>query len=321
MRAPVNIQMASLTGAAVPSSMSSLATPSALQGVKIRDFAYPVTDPRHWGGQGVPLSKAPTKSSLHNLSSSRAQSNSQLSKKDASTKGSQDSKEELEKPSTTDPGVNGVKPADASSNDMDTEEDDDDDANYTMWKDQVSCYLLRAMSLVDEHSTIGSIKLLKKKALYKFSKVTEWEMDLKSSEIVVVAYLTGTFQDLNSPSRRASADKGDASSNQTAGGQGMDRWCSIEDDDDEDLSTLSTAGATGGNTNSHDPISHVPNITLIPDPPSFAEQLKEFIDYQPVYGSGWVTAIKVRVKEDRRGRTQLKMLDIGLVPTGYVGMT
>ncbi|KAI8834706.1 hypothetical protein BC829DRAFT_406968 [Chytridium lagenaria] len=271
--------------------------------LKIRDFGYPVGDPRHWGGLPVSLSKAPTKSSLNNLSLSRAPSGNNLDKKDMMLSGKVDT-----------PQVDMTQKEEPMDEDQD---DEDDDADFVMFKDVVSCYLPRAMSILDQHSKMGPIRLAKKKVLYKFSKVSEWEMDLKATEIVVVTYLPGSFNETTSE-RRQSEDVAKCDAKASS----LDRWVSIEEDDDDDLSSLSNTQASAGvdNAMTKDPMSHIPAITLVPDPASFVDQIKEFLDYQPVYGSGWVTAIKVRVKEGKTGNTRLQMLDIGLVPTSYVGM-
>ncbi|KAJ3213857.1 hypothetical protein HDU67_002358, partial [Dinochytrium kinnereticum] len=306
MRLSTHPQVVALQSA---SSLVSLAPGSgtAANGVRIRDFAYPVSDPRHWGGHGMPLSKAPTKSSL-NLSSSRTQSSTQLDKQECKTPAVESFKTQ---------GSTGQAAADedmtrGDATSMD-EDDEDDDANYIMFKDEVSCYLPRAMSILDQHSSMGPIRLAKKKVLYNFSKVTEWEMDIRSSEIVVVAHLPGGIGETDT--KQADKVSNDPKPLDDGNDAEMGRWASIEEDDDENLSSLSAQ--TSKDQPTRDPMSHMPVISLIPEPPSFVEQLKEFIDYQPVYGSGWVTAIKVRVKEDWKGSTRLQMLDIGLVPTTY----
>ncbi|KAJ3105633.1 hypothetical protein HDU97_007840 [Phlyctochytrium planicorne] len=324
-------QTASLSGAlrdqGLGSSMedaSSSSLNAKLPRVKIRDFAYPVSDPRHWGEQGISLSKAPTKSSL-NLSSSRSQSNQQLdSRHDSSQSGINGEAKAGGNDKAGPRSANTATPMDADSDTTHTNDDDDDDENYIMFTDEVSCYLPRAMALLEQHAKAEEIRLQKKKVLYNFSKVTEWEMDLTSREIVVISYIAGSPIDpeIVQATKKAEQAKSKDSDDKAEKEEGsLDRWGSIEEDDDNlvSLSSTNDTAVACGTESKRDPMSHLPVISLIPEPASFFSQLKEFIDYQPVYGPGWITAIKVRVN-DQQGTTKLRMLDIGLVPTSYVGL-
>jgi hypothetical protein len=57
-------------------------------------------------------------------------------------------------------------------------------------------------------------------------------------------------------------------------------------------------------------------VYLDPEPETFATQVREFVEYQKGYGTGWVTAVRLSVMGDKRYRIALR--NLGLVPSSYV---
>jgi hypothetical protein len=130
----------------------------------------------------------------------------------------------------------------------------------------------------------------------------------------------------------------------------QDRWASMDDDDSDDEGGDATETLNGGTSLPVPDSGHVHSLghvsgpesatatttktTLPADPISLtldpcldelAETLKKFMDHSKVYGSGWATALRLKIKgslqgagQKTRGKIQLRLDDIGLVPENYI---
>ncbi|KAJ3196670.1 hypothetical protein HK101_008124 [Irineochytrium annulatum] len=275
----------------------------------VRDFGFPPADPRHWGG--TLTSKPPTKSlsSLNSNSNSRAHSLSHLSES-AAIEQPKDLSDDGGDPDSRKDGQTSV------SDDMDTGDEDEEDRSISdpdqkMLKDAIGPYLSRIASEIlspISSTSLGSpLQLHRRKVLYDFWKVTEWEMSISAGEIVVVAIPEGATQP--SPMKGIDRPSHDAPKTKEEEKGSLDRWGSIEEDDDGGLASTSEAKAEGGG----EPAAALAGpITLEPDPSDFVAQIKEFIDYQPVYGTGWVTAFKVTMSVCKNRRKRAKKDEDGV---------
>ncbi|RKO89300.1 hypothetical protein BDK51DRAFT_28253 [Blyttiomyces helicus] len=117
---------------------------------------------------------------------------------------------------------------------------------------------------------------------------------------------------------------------------GGGRWASIDEIESDDgapktAPSPATASSTSPLPKSPSPPPLLP--TLDPAPDVFAAQLQQFLDYQHVYGSGWVTAVKVKFRgrisklkqaadadapPKRKPKLDIRLVDVGLVPGNYI---
>lgn len=130
----------------------------------------------------------------------------------------------------------------------------------------------------------------------------------------------------------------------------QDRWASLDDDHESDRGAVSqdetlrdsskNPVSDSGHAHSLDQVlgsksAHTATTTALPtdsisltlDPclSDFAETLKKFMDHSKDYGSGWATALRLKIKgslqgagQKTRGKIQLRLDDIGLVPENYI---
>ena len=117
-----------------------------------------------------------------------------------------------------------------------------------------------------------------------------------------------------------------------------DRWASMDDDeDDAEYERLFGPSAhSKGNidlavtnaTPKEDAGSHKEDLIQIkmePELDEFSSTLHKFLEHASVYGKGWVTATRLKVRgrlhgvgEKARGQITVNLLDIGLVPENYI---
>ena len=114
----------------------------------------------------------------------------------------------------------------------------------------------------------------KTKAVFAFQKVTEWEMDIAVGQHLIVAYrdVEGekpSMPDMHSE-KKAVQNNGDPLPEEPL----RERWNSIDED-------LPPTSSTTSNVNTMD---LEVQLLLDPDPDAFASQLREFVEYQKVYG-------------------------------------
>ncbi|KAJ3396610.1 hypothetical protein HDU92_002558 [Lobulomyces angularis] len=183
----------------------------------------------------------------------------------------------------------------------------------------------------------------KVKALFEFKKVTEWEMDIKVGQELIVAcrenvlentveneinnnhvYTNNSTKNIpstlnnqnntNDDSKITNVTKDFKNENkdenttltsvaETLSNAKLERWASI----DVDLTSTGVDAEKGL------------NIFLEPDPDVFASQLREFVEYQKVYGEGWVTVLLVKVIAGYNDfDVSVNMTDLGLVPENHL---
>ena len=139
------------------------------------------------------------------------------------------------------------------------------------------------------------------KALFPFTKVSEWEMDLEKDEVIIqVSLKTNTLV---------------KSMNTLNIVQPTDRWASMDDDDD---------------SNDQEKLSDTPvekmGLSIDPPPEEFGQTLTSFLDHENEFGQNWTTCIKIICKGKivgsrigkANGQVNLEMHYIGLVPLNYI---
>lgn len=114
----------------------------------------------------------------------------------------------------------------------------------------------------------------------------------------------------------------------------LERWGSIDEDllgdgndDIKGSNNYVSSVAAAAEIAKRDDIEM--KLFLEPDPNIFASQLREFVEYQKVYGEGWITVVAMRVMarrniqktsgaDEARWKIGVQMYDLGLVPAQYV---
>ena len=64
-------------------------------------------------------------------------------------------------------------------------------------------------------------------------------------------------------------------------------------------------------------------LLLDPEPDLFASHIREFVEYQKIYGPGWITVLKLQVRgvidaTHPKKRLKVCIQDIGLVPSNLL---
>ncbi|KAJ3186205.1 hypothetical protein HDU85_007645 [Gaertneriomyces sp. JEL0708] len=299
-----------------------------IPGVKVRDFAYALTDPRHYG---LPLLDNSNRSSRSSVDSDWPSSSSDEG--DASYSSS----ERLF-------------------------ESDDERRHGTSVPTSVSHVDFHQVVLpalakeIAQHMQEMDVMFYKAKAMFDFNKVTEWEMSICEGDELVIAVTrtqsTTTNNEEEQQSRQHARDPSEASMDNSATPRGSvatglnERWASI-DEIEKDAETR-TSDIQSAKLSTDSLSQGASAVTLHSDPSAqdLAGQLTQLLDYAEVYGEGWVTALRIKckgrlsgdavgdettstgngspgVKTDERfsakkGKVRIKLVDMGLIPGNYI---
>lgn len=253
--------------------------------------------------------------------------------------------------------------------------------------------ILHLTPAVDDGLLFG---FYKSRALFEFTKFTEWEMDIDVGQEMLVAYrdidaekkkeeassngggiknessssslaadtvaavaatkiITATTDSTKSstlfttatssasPSLSSTSSPSTSSNNNNnnnsqvprlaPASNNLERWVSIdedllgdEEDDEGSKSNPAASDGSGGEQDSNFTTDDIDmKLFLDPDPNIFASQLREFVEYQKVYGEGWITVVAMRVfarrnknGDDSHWKIGVQMCDLGLVPVQYI---
>ncbi|KAJ3042184.1 hypothetical protein HDV00_008073 [Rhizophlyctis rosea] len=105
------------------------------------------------------------------------------------------------------------------------------------------------------------------------------------------------------------------------------RWASIDDLDSPPSTSLSNISAISKNDLSSSSATSAPavQLSLDPDAKTVVEQMGSVVEYEGVYGEGWVTAVRFRFRgsvggegQGGGGRVRVRIVDLGLVPGNYI---
>ncbi|KAI8806157.1 hypothetical protein BJ742DRAFT_817749 [Cladochytrium replicatum] len=165
------------------------------------------------------------------------------------------------------------------------------------------------------------------KALYEFAKMTDSEMTVAEGDYIFVVRIEKSEEEdivdgrtEDPPPKNGEEDQPNSEAggpvsklNESDGSQALsDRWCSIDE--------VPEALAKSKEKQSL-------QIVTEPDREEFGAQIRQLIQYQKLYGTGWVTGVKLRVKgkgkaadwgEEVTGKVKITMQDIGLLPDNYL---
>lgn len=295
------------------------ATYEAISGVKVRDYGFENTDCRHYG---IPLP-------LDGEDSDESDESSNLSQYSDIINSS-------ELPALFDK----------------TNEDPTPYEYRLLNADDVFKLVLPQLSKeLQPHIGGVTVKFQRIRAMFDFQKVTAWEMNIKENEELFIASIDTNDEenkedktdkedkklDSNEDKNKESEikadnsdDNGEEKDNDTkdADDKNKEKDNNDDDDDEERWATID-----------EDDTQSTPDVTLRIDPvaPDFAAQLNQLLDYQGVYGSGWVTGIKLRIKgrqvkpkpdltsailgmdnDEQIAKIRVRMYNLGLVPGNYV---
>ncbi|KAI8827865.1 hypothetical protein BJ741DRAFT_628464 [Chytriomyces cf. hyalinus JEL632] len=175
------------------------------------------------------------------------------------------------------------------------------------------------------------LRVTRSKGLFDFTKGADYEMDLKESEHVLLVET-----DSDTASLESSLDGTGALDKLKA----VDRFASIEDLDSPLLAK--SPMLVDSNSDSKVDIKTASVVQMEPEPEELVEHLEQFLQMQHEYGTGWVVAVKVclrdvgggpvlgdsvnallREREDGASarvvhRFSVRLVDLGLVPRSYV---
>ncbi|KAJ3028119.1 UNVERIFIED_CONTAM: hypothetical protein HDU68_002440 [Siphonaria sp. JEL0065] len=204
---------------------------------------------------------------------------------------------------------------DAFANQQEVEDDDDDG-------DEGNLTLLKTFPFVLDHleKALGrGLTVKRAKGLFDFAKGGECEMELGENDHVLLVESQESGGDQNKEGGSASGKDP----------KSIDRFASIEELDSPKTPQDVAAKKLAVKTASY--------LTVNPEASEFVEHLQEFLRMQSEYGSGWVVAVKMSVRdvggsglkeghEALNGervprvvhRFSMRLLDIGLVPQSYV---
>ncbi|KAJ3232777.1 hypothetical protein HDU81_002735 [Chytriomyces hyalinus] len=175
------------------------------------------------------------------------------------------------------------------------------------------------------------LRVARSKGLFDFAKGADYEMDLKESEHVLLVEADSDSTSVESSSLGAGGlDKLKA----------VDRFASIEDLDSPLLAK--SPMVLDSNLDSKVDIKTASVVQMEPEPDELVEHLEQFLQMQHEYGTGWVVAVKVCLRDVGGGRVlaesadalvrekedgttarvvhrfSVRLLDLGLVPRSYV---
>ncbi|KND01441.1 uncharacterized protein SPPG_03245 [Spizellomyces punctatus DAOM BR117] len=287
----------------------------AIPGVKVRDFAFPTTDPRHYG---LPLPK-------NSASSSRSNSsdwfNSSSDEDETTSYGSAERLFESDDDDHRGRGQYRMQPR-AHPNDVEAH-------------DMNNLVLPEFAKQLREH--LGGVELgfYRARAMFDFQKVTEWEMTIAEGDEIFIAFIGWLDgDDVGSDTKPMEMDEeaenktGDPEKEEKAGEKEVggeieredtsgdpqsmeseevddsatptasrdsglnERWASIDYVADDLLTIVHGGSKTTGDLNDRPAITVHSN----PAPSDLAAQLNQLLDYAGVYGAGWATALRLKCR-------------------------
>ncbi|TPX67714.1 hypothetical protein SpCBS45565_g03602 [Spizellomyces sp. 'palustris'] len=287
----------------------------AIPGVKIRDFAFPTTDPRHYG---LPLPKNAASSSRSNSSD---WFNSSSDEDETMSYGSAERLFESDDDEHRGRGQYRMQPR-AHPHDVEAH-----DMNHMI--------LPEFARQLREH--LGGVELgfYRARAMFDFQKVTEWEMTIAEGDDIFIAFVGSLdANDVDSDTKpmevdeeekdkAGAAEKEENPGEEEAGGkiesedtsvdpqsmetEGVDdsatptasrdsglneRWASIDYVADDLLTIVHGGSKTTGDLKDKPAIS----VHSSPAPSDLAAQLNQLLDYAGVYGAGWATALRLKCR-------------------------
>ncbi|KAI8816830.1 uncharacterized protein EV422DRAFT_607308 [Fimicolochytrium jonesii] len=314
-----------------PESQQRLSQYEAIAGVKVRDYAYLPTDPRHYG--------IATEGSI---SSGRSDDSDFFNRSDEED-GAYASAERLFESDEDDNNKTSSKAARTSH-----------PAHHHLPKVRTEDVLNVVLPLLagQLRKYMGDIDLRfsRARALFQFQKATEWEMSIEESEEVYLAHVepykpVETVKEAEgSRENKSERDEEPQAEDQGEEEDGnlartsctSERWASIDNVADHLLGMVHGVAK---------PDSKAPAepVTLQSDPPisEFAMQLNQLLDYAGVYGTGWETALRVKCRgnipaaaesakseesdstkqaaqQKGKGKLKIRLVDMGLVPGNYI---
>ncbi|KAI9098736.1 hypothetical protein DFS34DRAFT_618759 [Phlyctochytrium arcticum] len=290
----------------------------AIPGVKVRDFAYPPTDSRHYG---LSLDDKSNRSSTGSDWFSSDEDGDEEDDDDEDETASYRSAERLfesDDDSSSHAQVSAAKSSRSTASHSQQPErrprpKDLDPADVNA--------LVVPVLINDLRQHMGGIDLgfSRAKAMFDFQKVTEWEMTIKEGDELYIAYMKPpsptqaqptreeseapevkeeAAQSSDSQDKSADADPEEDTDNTprastTTPGRVTERWASIDTVADDLLHILH-----GASTRPAAASADAPSLALYcdPAPAELAAQLNQLLDYAGVYGTGWATALRFKCR-------------------------
>ncbi|KAI9335492.1 hypothetical protein BDR26DRAFT_920444 [Obelidium mucronatum] len=282
--------------------------------IGIRDFGFPASDPRHYGHPDTESFKAHLHLFPKYLEAQQRRLNRNKNTRPPEIIWDENTEKHL-----------CVLDVDDESQEEGDDDDDDEDNEGDLTLLKTFPFILHHLELAfaaaaENQNHKQKVTVKRAKGLYDFSKGADCEMELVENDNVLI--VESKDQQLHQvPSTLPSKDP-----------KNLDRFASIEELDQPKTPNATTAaGSVAVKTASY--------LTLNPEAPELFEHLQEFLRMQGEYGSGWVVAVKLSLRDvggtslpeghealqqvDKVPRVvyrfMLRLLDIGLVPQSYVG--